>query len=117
MYSDRDEKSPFTVWWNENMQQIACSPDIREMLARAFEGGQEASLEYNEAYQMGHAEGWEMGIKEAQEAAAKACEVLAEEMDRTGGYCRSPMVAVPQNGCDDCAEKIRGLYAFKKRYA
>lgn len=40
MYSPT--KSPFTQWWDTNMQQIAVSPAVRELIAMAFEGGMQA---------------------------------------------------------------------------
>jgi hypothetical protein len=34
--------SPFAQWWEKNITQMAVSPDIRELIARAFEGGQQS---------------------------------------------------------------------------
>jgi len=33
-------KSPFTVWFDANITQMAVSPDILKLMAMAFEGGQ-----------------------------------------------------------------------------
>ena len=33
-------ESPFTRWWDANITQMAVSPDIRRLIAMAFEGGQ-----------------------------------------------------------------------------
>lgn len=33
------EPTPFDLWWDANMQQIALGPDVREVVARAFAGG------------------------------------------------------------------------------
>jgi len=45
------------------------------------------------------------GMRHAYEDAAKVCAAAAERWD--GGYIRNPYVAVPQDGCDDCAMAIR----------
>lgn len=37
--------SPFAKWWDANITQMAVSQEIRELLARAFEGGQLAERE------------------------------------------------------------------------
>jgi hypothetical protein len=57
------EDSPFQLWWNIHMRQIGVSPDIRKLLAEAFEGGQQATpqkycpSENNEAYEKGFIDG------------------------------------------------------------
>jgi hypothetical protein len=38
-------KSPFTLWWDANITQMAVSPDIRRLIAMAFEGGQISARE------------------------------------------------------------------------
>jgi len=32
-------KTPFEKWWNQNIQQMAVSSEIKELIAKAFEGG------------------------------------------------------------------------------
>jgi hypothetical protein len=40
-----NKESPFTKWWEENIQsQMAVSDEIRVLMARAFEGGQKAPI-------------------------------------------------------------------------
>jgi hypothetical protein len=36
--------SPFQLWWDENMQGYAVSPEILKLMAMAFEGGQDSLL-------------------------------------------------------------------------
>ena len=38
-------KSPFTVWFDNNITQMAVSPDILKLIAMAFEGGQVSARE------------------------------------------------------------------------
>jgi hypothetical protein len=35
----RDKPTPFDEWWSREMKQTAVSPDIRKLLAQAYEGG------------------------------------------------------------------------------
>jgi len=39
-----NKESPFTKWWDANIQQMAVSPEIRKLMAQAFEGGQKAPI-------------------------------------------------------------------------
>jgi len=38
-------QSPFTIWFDANITQMAVSPEILKLLARAFEGGQISARE------------------------------------------------------------------------
>ena len=40
-----NDKSPFTVWFDANITQMAVSPDILKLIAMAFEGGQLSARE------------------------------------------------------------------------
>jgi hypothetical protein len=42
-----------------------------------------------------------------RERCAKVCEARAKHWDENTGCVRTPHVAVPQDGCDDCAAAIR----------
>lgn len=42
-----------------------------------------------------------------KERCAKVCEAVAARMDADGAYPRNAFVAVPQDGCDECAAEIR----------
>jgi len=39
-----NKQSPFTQWWDANIQQMAVSTEIRKLMAQAFEGGQKAPI-------------------------------------------------------------------------
>ena len=38
-------QSPFTIWFDANITQMAVSPEILKLLARSFEGGQISARE------------------------------------------------------------------------
>ena len=64
MYSDK--KSPFTQWWDSNMQQIAASPDVRELIAMAFEGGMQVKKPWVGLTQDNIDKAWEWSQKSSQ---------------------------------------------------
>ncbi|HWG34676.1 MAG TPA: hypothetical protein VN650_10935 [Gemmatimonadaceae bacterium] len=79
---------------------MTLTPEQREALEAALVKWDEAPGElYIEE------EGFIAGMRYAYEDAAKICAAAAQGWD--GGYVRNPYVAVPQDGCDDCAMAIR----------